>query len=46
MQAARSIVERLTAAVLQPLATLGLTAALATAAVQLLRELRLPIRRD
>ncbi len=44
MQAFRSIFERMTAAILQPLVTLGVSAAIATAAMELLRDLRETIR--
>jgi len=46
MQAVRSIVERITAAVLQPLITLGVSAAVATAIMELLRDARLIFNRD
>ena len=46
MQAVRSILERITAAVLQPLVTLGLSAAIATAVIELLHDARVFFNRD
>ncbi|HEY3928453.1 MAG TPA: hypothetical protein VGL89_08770 [Candidatus Koribacter sp.] len=46
MQAVRSIVERFTAAIIQPLVTLGVSAAIATAVMELLRDVRLIFSRD